>query len=123
MLRGQLAKVWFEQVGFPRACRTLGAEVAHVPYWGGPLNSPLPLLVTVHDLIPLLLPEYRGGPLARIYTGLVAASARGAANILTDSEASRQDVIQRLSIPEEQVHTVHLAAGPGVHSSGRRQPG
>ena len=31
---GDLAKVWFEQRLFPEACRTLGADLAHVPpHW------------------------------------------------------------------------------------------
>ena len=29
-----LAKVWFEQITFPRACRALGVDLAHVPYFG-----------------------------------------------------------------------------------------
>jgi glycosyltransferase involved in cell wall biosynthesis len=109
--RGHLAKVRFEQQAFPQAAGHAGADLAHVPYWGGPLSSPVPVVVTIHDLIPLLLPEYRGGPLARLYTGLVAASARGAAAIITDSEASKTDILARLSVPAERVHAVPLAAG------------
>jgi glycosyltransferase involved in cell wall biosynthesis len=73
------------------------------------------MVVTVHDLIPMLLPHYRGGILARLYTGLVAASARGAAAVITDSEASRRDILVHLHIPPEQVHTVLLAAGENYH--------
>ena len=47
---GHVGKVLFEQRGFPDACRRLGATVAHVPYFGPPLRSPAPLVVTVHDL-------------------------------------------------------------------------
>jgi glycosyltransferase involved in cell wall biosynthesis len=121
-LRGQLGKVWFEQVGFPRVCEALGVDVAHVPYWGSPLRSPVPLVVTIHDLIPLLLPEYRGGPLVRLYTGLVAASARGAEIVLTDSESSRTDIVRRLGIPGERVRTVYLAAGPEYAPRGVGSP-
>jgi glycosyltransferase involved in cell wall biosynthesis len=108
---GDLGKVLFEQVGFPRACRRLGADLIHVPYWGSPLRSPAPTVVTVHDLIPLVLRDYRGGPLARLYTSLVAAAARGAQHVITDSYASKADVVARLSIPAGRVTTVHLAAG------------
>ncbi|NOZ28199.1 MAG: glycosyltransferase family 4 protein [Chloroflexi bacterium] len=48
-----LAKVWFEQIAFPWACRRLGVEIAHVPYWGSPWWRPCRVVVTVHDLIPL----------------------------------------------------------------------
>ncbi len=109
---GHLAKVWFEQRLFPQACRDLKADLAHVPYWAPPLAAPVPLVVTVHDLIPLLLPEYRGGPLVRAYTALAAAGTPGATLVLTDSEASRADLVQRLGLPEARVRRVYLAAGP-----------
>lgn len=108
-LYADLAKVWFEQITFPLACRRLGVDVAHVPYWGSPWWRPCRIVVTVHDLIPLLQPEYRGGPLQRLYTALVAHTARRAHLILADSEASRQDIIRHLRVPPGRVRTVYLA--------------
>ena len=46
-------KVRFEQVTFPRACQQLNAHLAHVPYWGSPLNPTVPTLVTIHDIVDL----------------------------------------------------------------------
>ena len=112
-LSRNLAKLWFEQVAFPRACRRLRADVALVPYWGSPWWQPCPTVVTVYDLIPLLLPLYRGGLLQRAYTGLVSRTARRAHAVLADSEAGRRDIIARLNIPPERVHAVHLAVDPG----------
>lgn len=109
---GHLGKVLFEQIGFPRACREVGATVIHVPYWGAPLQAPAPLVVTVHDLTTMLVPEYRRPLRARLYNALVAASARGADQIITDSFASRDDIVTHLQIPEEKVTAVHLAVGP-----------
>ena len=111
-LNTNLAKLWFEQVTFPRACRRLRADVAFVPYWGSPWWQPCPVVVTVHDLIPLLLPLYRGGMLQRAYTALVSRTARRAAAVLTDSEASKRDIIAHLGIPADRVHAIHLAADP-----------
>jgi glycosyltransferase involved in cell wall biosynthesis len=105
-----LAKLWFEQVTFPRACGRLRASVAFVPYWGSPWRCPCPVVVTVHDLIPLLLPLYRGGPLQRSYTWLVSRTAHHAAGVLTDSEASRRDIVRNLRIPAHRVHAVYLAS-------------
>lgn len=109
-LSPNLGKLWFEQVAFPRACRRLAADVAFVPYWGAPWWSPCPVVVTVHDLIPLLLPAYRGGLLQRAYTGLVGCTARRAAAVLTDSAASKRDIVARLGIAPARVHAIHLAA-------------
>lgn len=108
---GNLSKVWFEQRLFPKACRQVGATVAHVPYWGAPLQSPVPLVVTVHDLTTLLVPEYRRPLRNRLYNALVSASARGASRIITDSEASKQDIITHLHIPDDKIERIYLAAG------------
>ena len=105
-----LAKVWFEQVAFPRACRQTKADVAFVPYWGSPGWQPCRTAVTVHDLIPLVLPAYRGGLSQRLYTRLVSWTARRANVVLTDSQSSRRDIIRYLHIPEERVHAILLAA-------------
>jgi glycosyltransferase involved in cell wall biosynthesis len=110
-LPANLYKVWFEQVAFPRACRRLGADVAHVPYWAPLLRPSVPTVVTIHDLIPLLLPEYRGGPLVRLYTALVSSAAQSASLVLTDSEASRRDIVAHLGLPEARVRVIYLAAG------------
>jgi len=107
-----LAKVWFEQITFPRACRHLGADVAHVPYFGSPLSPGLPTVVTIHDLIPMVLPEYRGDWRVRLYTALAAAAAAQATIILADSEASQRDILRRLNRPDQQVRVVYLAASP-----------
>ncbi len=106
---GNLGKVLFEQVTFPRRARRIGADVAHVPYWAPPVAPTVPTVVTIHDLIPLRLRAYRGGPLVRLYTALVSATAAYATLILTDSEASRQDVLTFLGLPPERVRVVPLA--------------
>lgn len=108
---GHLGKVYFEQHLFPRACREVGATIAHVPYLGSPLQSPVPLVVTIHDLTTLLVREYRRGLRSRLYNALVSASAREAGHIITDSLASKGDVISRLKVPEGRVTAIYLAAG------------
>ncbi|MDH7490359.1 MAG: glycosyltransferase, partial [Anaerolineae bacterium] len=110
LLGENLYKVAFEQREFPRAVRRLRADVAHVPYWGGPTWCAAPVVVTIHDLIPLVLPEYRGDWRVQMYMRLVAASARRASLVLTDSEASRRDILQRLGLDPDRVQTVYLAA-------------
>jgi glycosyltransferase involved in cell wall biosynthesis len=109
---GALGKLWFEQVTFPRLCRRLRAEVAHVPYFASPLEPSVPTVVTVHDLIPMVLPAYRGGPLVRFYTALVAAAAGRARLVLADSEASRRDILARLGVAAARVRVIYLAPAP-----------
>jgi len=114
------AKLRFEQFTFPRLCHELGADLAHVPYWGSPLGPSVPTVVSILDIIPLLLPEYRGGPFVRAYTGLVKAAATIAKLVLTISESSRRDIVKHLGIPESRVRVTYLAAG--LRYSPRRDP-
>jgi glycosyltransferase involved in cell wall biosynthesis len=111
-----LRKVWFEQFTFPRACSTLKADLAHVPYWGSPLSPSVPTVVTIHDIIPLMLPAYRGNALVRAYTGLVESAVPKASLVLTDSEASRRDILAHLGVAEEQVRVVYLATDAAYSS-------
>jgi glycosyltransferase involved in cell wall biosynthesis len=104
-----LAKLWFEQISFPRACRRQGVEIAHVPYFASPLFPTTPTIVTVHDLIPMFLPAYRGSIGVRLYTLLVAVAAKRADRVLTDSEVSKWDIVRLLDIPSERVRVIYLA--------------
>jgi len=112
---GELGKVWFEQVVFPRAAARTGADLAHVPYWGPPLTSPLPVVATIHDVITLSMPVYQGGFLARLYTSLVVAAARGLTHVITDSQASQAEITDQLHIPPERISAIWLAVDERFH--------
>lgn len=107
--RNDLAKVQFEQSEFPSAAKRMKADIAFVPYWAPPLRSDVPVVVTIHDVIPIALPAYRGGPLQRAYAGLVHAASPNAAHVLTDSEFSKQDILKLLKLDAAKVTVVPLA--------------
>lgn len=110
-----LRKVAWELVGFPARAAVATSDLLHTPYWAPPLAASRPVVVTIHDVIPALWREYRGGRLGAAYTRLVSATARGAAAILVDSECSRQDAVRLLGVRADRVHTVYLAAGERFH--------
>ncbi len=118
-LGGDVRKVWWEQVAWPRLAARAGAQVGHVPYFAPPLRPPrhLPLVVTIHDLIPLIIPQYVTTPLVRVYNALVKAAAPRADLILVDSQSSRRDVLRLLRLPEGRVRVVYLAPDEAVLSS------
>lgn len=112
---GHLGKVWFEQRQFPQAVARLQADLVHIPYWGPPLRSPSPVVCSVLDVIPLAIPQYRTGIKNRLYTSLVVAAARGAAQIIAISEAGRQDIAARIGIPLERIVVTPLAVEKTFH--------
>lgn len=93
-LMGDLAKIHFEQVEFPRQVKAMKADVAFVPYWGPPMSCAAPVVCTVHDVISLAMPAYRGKVQHRAYSSLARAAATNAAAIITDSEFSKADILR-----------------------------
>jgi len=102
-------KVWWEQIGIGHAARQTGVGVVHIPYFAAPLHQAIPYVVTVHDVIPLLMPAYAGGRAMRAYLRLVSAGTRRAAQVIADSECSRRDAIRVLALADARVTTIPLA--------------
>ena len=112
---GNIAKVRFEQSTFPRKVREIGADLAHVPYWGPPLTCPAKLVTTVLDVIPLQFPIYNRGLLTSLYTSLVSVAARGSNHIITISETAKLDIEEYLRIPEDKISVAYLAHDERFH--------
>lgn len=110
--RGAIAKVRFEQWTIPRTAARGDVDVLHIPYWAPPIRQPVPTVVTVHDLIPLLLPAYRTDLRVRLYTRLVARATRRAVAVIADSDHTARDVSRHLGIPPGRIDTIPLAAAP-----------
>jgi glycosyltransferase involved in cell wall biosynthesis len=111
---GPLAKVWYEQVDLPRAARRR-IDILHYPYFASPLVSPCPTIVTIHDLIPLLFPEYSANPLVKLYNALIVRAARQANAIIAVSEHTKKDIVAQLRIPAARVHVIYEAPDEAFH--------
>jgi len=113
---GAVGKVWFEQRIFPRMVKACGADLAHVPYWGAPLSSPVLLITSVLDVASLILPEYYAtGFKGRAYNALISSSASGSAHIITISDTAKADIVEYLHIPPEKITTTYLAVDEMFH--------
>lgn len=110
-LNRQLAKVWFEQVAVPQVCEREKIDLVHYPYFAAPLVCGARVVLTLHDLIPIMLEPYRGSFAARAYSFLVATAAKRAAGIIADSDSTRRDIVRVLKVPDRRIRVVHLAAG------------
>ncbi len=104
-----LAKVWYEQTALPAAARADGVDVLHIPYLGAPLRHKMPVVVTIHDLIPFILKEYRTSMGVRVYSRLVGWSARRAERVITVSASAARDVQRLLRIPSERIQVIYNA--------------
>ena len=68
--------------------------------------SKVPKAVTVHDIIPLILPSSTKVNIPR-YTSMLRTALRDADVIFSVSECSKRDVVQFLNIPEQRIHVTY----------------
>jgi glycosyltransferase involved in cell wall biosynthesis len=99
-------QVYWEQVGIVLAGIREKIDLLHCPYWSNPVWSPWPTVVTVHDVIQFVLPEYAWRKISRIYFGLVSAGARRADAVITVSECSKRDIMKIIGLPPERIHVI-----------------
>ena len=97
-----------EVLSVDAVARKVGAHLVHSPANFGPWWGRVPVVLTVHDLLPFHS-EYVGGGGTVIRT-LVRRAAAHATRILTDSEQSRADIAKRLR-PNAEVDVIPLAGG------------
>jgi glycosyltransferase involved in cell wall biosynthesis len=91
--------------------REAGADLYHCPYLPFPLGGiGLPGVVTIHDLIPLLLPESVRGTLQgrhpRFLRWLLRRAIRGSARVITVSACTARDLVRLFPEAEGKVRVV-----------------
>ncbi|MGH2531985.1 MAG: glycosyltransferase family 4 protein [Thermomicrobiales bacterium] len=107
----RVRRATWDTVGVARAARRSAPDLLHVPHFAAPLRSPAPLIVTIHDVIPLIWPEYRASRAMRVNLAVMRRTVRRARLILTPSEASARDVERMLGIPRRRIRVTPEAAG------------
>lgn len=103
-------KFTWETLSLPIAAAHFGADLLHSPYFAAPPLSSCPVVVSVHDVIPLVLPGYHRGRASDLYARFMAQTVRRAAAIISVSEHSRADIIRVLGIEECRVTVTPEAA-------------
>jgi len=99
-----------------RAARQHHIDLIHAPANIGPIAGRVPVVATIHDLLPFRHPEFVPGPYARILRTLIRRTAHHARRLLTVSEASRNDIVRLLRQSKDNVDVIPLA-GPPVGGS------
>ncbi len=99
--------LWYPWFGRRRAAKE-GAKVYHIPLPRGPLTrGKPPVVITVHDLVPLLFPETIT-PWSRLYAKATLRRVLHAADkIIAVSKNTADDVESLLGIPAERIRVVY----------------
>lgn len=105
----------------PQLLRALGApaewtggrhELFHGPFDLIPPTKRAARVVTIHDLAFLRAPVGLPADWIAERSRTVPASARRAHRVITVSEFSKRDIVERLGVPAERVAAIHHGIGP-----------
>jgi glycosyltransferase involved in cell wall biosynthesis len=96
-----------EQVRVPLALRREGVTLFHAPHYVLPRLVSCRSVVTIHDCIHLMFPQYLPNRLAPTYARLaIGTAARHATRILTVSESSKRDLLRFVDVPPEKIQVI-----------------
>lgn len=96
----------FEQIIFPLFCLLTKAEKAFIPYFAPPIWSPIPITITVHDLIHFRLPRLKRS--TGLYKNLLLQNLKRVTHIITDSAWSKSDIVNRSGVDPKMVKVIPL---------------
>jgi glycosyltransferase involved in cell wall biosynthesis len=99
-----------EQFKIPLALARERVRMVHEPHYVLPPLVRCRSVVTIHDCIHLMFPQYLPGRLAYVYAkGSMWSAARKANRILTVSEASKRDILRFFDVAPEKVSVIYNA--------------
>ena len=111
----------WEQLVLPRRVRQARADVLFAPAYSGPIVSPVPMVVAIHDVSFAAHPEWfawREGWRRRAAARL---AARAAKRVITISEFSKREIVAHLAIEPSKIIVVYpgvTAFSPGTSDTG-----
>ncbi len=108
------AGTWWEQIRLPRAATSDRLDVWFSPAYTAPLRLNVPVVVAIHDLSFVAHPEwfrFREGIRRRWLTSHAASQASA---VVTISQFSKHELMERLAVPETKIHVIP----PGIEARG-----
>jgi glycosyltransferase involved in cell wall biosynthesis len=107
----------------PARARKDGVNVLHCPTHRAPIRSPVPLVVTFHDLAVLRYPE-TFNRWTRTYSRLALPGvAKAARRLIAVSEFTKRELLDLLEVSEEKVRVIPNAVGPPFEAHGEAAAG
>jgi glycosyltransferase involved in cell wall biosynthesis len=99
-----------EQIHVPWVLRRVRPDVFHAPHYVLPPAVRCRTVVTIHDCIHLMFPQYLPNRAAYAYAkAAMWNAAKRSDRILTVSEASKRDILHFFDVPPEKVVVVYNA--------------
>ncbi|MGI8417178.1 MAG: glycosyltransferase family 4 protein [Nakamurella sp.] len=106
------ARLAWEQTGLPFLARRRKADVVHSPHYTMPLQSPVPVVVTVHDATFFSDKQLHLDIKGRFFRGWTRTSLRKAATCVVPSHATAAELRRFVTKPRAQLIVAHHGVDP-----------
>lgn len=103
---------WFYPRGLEHAAAAIHADLIHTPASVPAISRRIPLVVTIHDAIPWRNPEWFTRANSTQQRRLVMHTAKRATRVITDSHASKADLIEFVGLDPDCIDVIHLGVSP-----------
>ncbi len=101
-----------EQLSFPRILKKYRCDLVHFPNFNVPVFYNRPFVVTIHDLVHHKISGHKKTHLPHFlaYKYIIKSAAVRAQQIITVSEAVKQDIIKLLKVNPEKIQVIYEGA-------------
>lgn len=104
-----------EQLQLPGELRRLLPAVTHFPHFIMPYAAPRPIIVTIHDIIPVRLPQFFSLRHRILYRISLSLALKSAALIICPSEATRAELKSVFRTDDSRIHVVQEGISKSFH--------
>lgn len=97
-------------------------DIVHYPFFDFfkttlPFNPLTKKIVTIHDVIPLIFPDfYKPGIKGKLRFKKQKLALKTVSAVITDSQASKNDIVKYLGVSPTKIHVVQLAASSDLEA-------
>jgi glycosyltransferase involved in cell wall biosynthesis len=110
---GDRLDLWF-QARLPAAAWRDAVDLLHLPANAAPATCAVPLVVTIHDLIPLTVAGEATARQRRAFQRGIVRAVRNAAQIITPSNATRDELQRMFAVDPGRITVIPWAPDRGI---------
>lgn len=107
-VRTRAGRLVWDALGAARAAVTVDGAVLHVPHNAAPLRSRLPVVSTVHDVIPWQMAEYRQSRAMALYLRLMRKTLMRSAAVIVPTAWVAGEVTEALDLDPARITVVPM---------------
>lgn len=111
-----------EQLKFPyKKLKKINPDILHIPHYNIPIFYKGKMIVTIHDLTHLVLPEFLPNKLAKFYAKFMIKRAINKSDkVITVSENTKKDILKMFKVKPDKIRVIYNGIGKEFISKNKK---